>query len=118
MNRFFRHGLRHGHDIQAQLGFSAHGVHVGQGVGGRDLAKEIGVVRDRRKKVHRLHQRQLVADLVDRRVVALVKAHQQIGVAVDPDTLQQLAQNPRAHLRAAPGALCQLCQLDILFFHG
>ena len=29
---------------KAQLGLAAHGVHVGKGVGGGDLAEEIGVV--------------------------------------------------------------------------
>ena len=96
---------------------SAHGVHVGKGVGGGDLSEEIRVVRDGREEIHRLHQGQIIGDLIDTGVVALIKAHQQIRVTVDLDAIQQLGQNARAHLGAAPGALRQLRQLHFIFSH-
>ena len=117
MHGLLRHILRHGHDVQTQLRLAAHGIHVAEGVGGGDLAEQVGVVGDGGEEVHRLYQGQLVANLIHGGVVALVEAHQQIGVVVHADALQQLRQYARAHLGAAAGALGQLCQLDVLFFH-
>ena len=115
MHRVLGHILRHAHDVQSQLGVTAHGVDIRQGVGGCDLAEGIGIVGNGREKVQRLHQRQLVRYLIHRGVVALIKAHQQIGILVDLDTLQQLRQHTGAHLGAAAGALGQLRQFYILF---
>ena len=112
------HVRRDSHDVQAQLGFTAHGVHVAEGVGGRDLAEEIGVVGNRREEIHRLHQGQVLGDLVDAGVVALVKAHQQVGVLMDLDAVQQLGQDTGAHLGTTAGALGQFRQLYFIFRHG
>ena len=109
-----RHGFRHGHNIQAQLRLAAHGVDVGQGVRRGDLAEHIRVVRDGREKVDGLHERQLVRDLINGRVVALVKADEQIRVIVHADIAQQLREDARADLCAAPGALGKLRQLDLV----
>ena len=38
---------------------SAHGVNVAERVGGGDLAEGVGIVHDRREKIHRLDERHL-----------------------------------------------------------
>ena len=115
MDRLAGHVLGYAHEVQGQLGLPAHSVHVAQGVGGRDLAEEVGIVGNGREEVHRLHQGQLVADPVYRRVVTLVKSHQQVGIAVYLDAVQQLGQHPGPHLGPAAGALGQLGQLYFVF---
>jgi hypothetical protein len=115
VDRLRGHFLGDAHQVQRQLRLPAHGVDVAEGVGGGNLAEEVGVVGDRREKVYRLHQGQLVGDLVDRRVVALVKPHQQLGVAVDLDALQELGQHAGPYLGPAAGAAGQLCQLYRIF---
>ena len=115
MDGLLRHGLRHGHDIEAELWLAAHGVDVGKGIRRGDLAEDIGIVGDGREEIDGLHECKLVRDLVNGRVVALVEADEQIGVAVHADIAQQLRKDPRADLRAAAGALGKLCQLDLIF---
>ena len=116
VDRLLGQVFRHRHDIQRQLRLTAHGVDIRQGVGSGDLSEGIGVVVDGREKVHRLDQGQVLRHLVDRGVVGLIKAHQQIGVMMDPDAVQELGKNARPHLCAAAGAFCQFCQLNI--FHN
>ena len=112
-----RHIRRNRHDVQAQLGLAAHGVHVAEGVGGSNLAEQIGVVGNGREEIHRLHQGQVLGDLIDRGVIALVKAHQQVGIAVYLDAVQQLGQNTGAHLGTAASTLGQFCQFHFVFRH-
>ena len=70
--------------LSAQLRLAAHGVDVRERIGRSDLAEGVGIVRDGREEVHRLHAaRARPTTLVDRGVVALVEADQQIRVAVD-----------------------------------
>ena len=83
-----RHIGRNSHNVQRQFRLAAHGVHIGEGVGGGNGAKSVGIVGDRGEEVHRLHQCQIVADAIDAGIVALIKAHQQIGITVDADALQ------------------------------
>ena len=117
MNGILGHIRRDGHDIQAQLRLTTHGIHVAQGIGSCDLAKQIGVIRNGRKKIHRLHQCQLIRDFIDRCVIALIKAHQQVGIVMDPDAIQQLSQDSGTHLGTTSGTLRQLCQFHFIFSH-
>ena len=112
-----RHVGGNGHDVQAELRLAAHCVDVGQGVCRGDLAEGIRVVGDGREKVHSLHQRQLVRDLIDRGVVTPVKADEQIRVLMDADALEQPRQHARADLCAASGAFCEFGQFDRVMFH-
>ena len=118
VHRLLGHVRRDGHDVQAQLRLAPHGVDIAEGVGGGDLPEEVGIVRDGREEVHRLHQSQVVCDLVDAGVVALVKAHQQPRVLADPDALQELGQHPGPHLGPAAGALRKLREFHLVFRHG
>ena len=101
MDRALGHLLRYTEQVKRELWFAAHGVNVRQGVGGRNLAKQKRIVRNGWKKVHGLHQRKLVRQPVNRGVIAFVKAHQQIRIAVDLYAVEQLCQNTGADLGAA-----------------
>ena len=57
MHGLLRHGLRHGHDVEAELRLTAHGVDVRQRIRRCDLAEGIRVVRDGREEIDRLHER-------------------------------------------------------------
>ncbi len=117
MHRLVRHAFGHGHDVQAQAGLPAHCVYVRESVGRGNLTEGIGVVRDGRKEIHGLYQRQLVADPVYGRVVAFVKAHEQVRVSVYLEAFKELCQYSGAHLGSAACAVCKLCQFDIAFAH-
>ena len=115
LHRAVRHGFRHAQQIKRGFGLAAHGVDVGQRVRCRDLPEQVRVVRDGREKVHGLHEREFVRHAVDRRVVAFVKADEQVGVAVHGQPLEQLGEHARADLGPAARAICQLGQFDLLF---
>ena len=61
---------REGDEVERGQRPRAHRVDVRERVGGRYAAEVVGIVDDRREEVDRLHERQLVADAVDARVVA------------------------------------------------
>ena len=69
-----------GDEVDGQQRLAAHGVHVGEGVGGRDPSPVVGVVDDGGEEVGADDQGLLVAEPVDGRVVGGVQAHQQVGV--------------------------------------
>ena len=52
------------------------GVNVAESVCRRDLAEGVGVIHHWREEVHRLHQRDVVGDAVDGRIVPAVVAHE------------------------------------------
>ena len=110
-----RHGFGDAEKIQRQFRFAPHGVDITEGVGGGDLAEEVGVVGDGREKVHRLHQGQLVGYFIYRGVVGGIEPHQQVGVVAGADIPQQLGQHAGAHLGAAAGAVGELGQFDVGF---
>ena len=51
---------------------SAHGVNIAQGIGGGNLAEPVGIVHNRREKIHRLYQRQIIRNPIDTGVVGPV----------------------------------------------
>ena len=62
----------------------AHGVDVGQRVGGGDPAERVRVVDDRREEVGGQHQPLAAGEADDRGVVAVVQADDQLGVRGRP----------------------------------
>ena len=107
------HILREADQIQCGLHLAAHGVDIAQGVCGSDLPKGIGVVHHRRKKVHSLHQCNVVRNAVDCGIIPAVVADQKIRVFFAPGQLfQNTAQHPRTQLcgAAAPGT-----EYDLIF---
>ena len=115
MHCLFGHGFGNGHNVQRQLGLAAHGVNIRKRVGGGNGSKGVGVIGNRGKKVHRLHQRQIIGNFIHAGIIAFVKSHQQIGVCVHTNALQQLCQNPGANLGTAAGTAGQLGKLNVLF---
>ena len=99
------HILRKTDQIQGGLYLAAHGVDIAQGVCGCDLPKGIGVVHHRRKKVHSLHQCNVVRNAVDCGIIPAVIADQKIRVFFAPGQLfQNTAQHPGTQLCGAAAA--------------
>ena len=72
-----QHADRHAHQRQRHDRLAAHGVDVGDRVGGGDAAEVERVVDDRHEEVGGGDQRLLVVELVDGGVVGGLDAHQQ-----------------------------------------
>ena len=108
MDSLLGHILGNAQQVQSQLGLAAHGIHVGQGVGSGDLAEKPGIIHHGREEVHSLDQGQVIGNLVNGSIIALVEANQQVGIIVDLQTFQQLSQHTGADLCAAAAAACQL----------
>ena len=106
------HVLRDHHDIERQLGLTAHCVDVGQRVGRRNCPKSVRIVRDRREEIHCLNDRQLLADLIDRRVVTLVKTHKEVFICMHLQVAQKGLQLSGADFGAAAGTFCEFGQFD------
>ena len=113
MDHLLGHLRRYGHNVQGDLGGGAHGVNIADGIGRRDLPEHKRVIHNGREEIQRLHDRQIVADAVHRRVIAGIVAHQQVFILYRGDPLQDLAQHAGAHLGAAPPAGGQLAHFDI-----
>ena len=75
LNRVLVHFFGDAHNVQCQLGLTAHGVHIAEGVGGGDLPVHEGIIHNGRKKVGGLHNGQLFADSIDAGIIAFVVAH-------------------------------------------
>ena len=99
------HALREADEIQCSLHLAAHSVNVAESVCRRDLAEGVGVIHHRREEVHRLHQRDVVGDAVDSRIVPAVVANEKVGVFLTPGQLfQNMAQHSRAELGGTAAA--------------
>ena len=99
------HALGEADEVQCSLHLAAHGVNVAESVCRRDLAEGVGVIHHRREEVHRLHQRDVVGDAVDSRIVPAVVAHEKVGVFLTPGQLfQNMAQHSRAELGGTAAA--------------
>ena len=71
----------------------AHGVNIAECIGGRNLAKSVGIVYDRSEEINRLDQRQVGRQLIHSRVVVGLKAHQDIWVGLFRQLGQHAVQN-------------------------
>ena len=69
------HLLGDAHNIQRQLRLSAHSVNIAQSVRRRNLSVHKGIIDNRRKEIRCLHNRQLVAHLVNAGIVAFIVAY-------------------------------------------
>ena len=116
-HRFPRQAGGDGQQIHGQPGLAPHGVHVGEGVGRRDLPKVIGVVHYWREEIHRLDQRQLIREAVHRGVIAGVIAHQQVGLKRPGQPGQNLLQDTRSQLGPSPTGRGHGGQAQLLIRH-
>ena len=100
------HTLRKADQIQRSFYLASHGIDVTQGIGSSDLPEGIRVVHHWRKKVHRLHQRDIICYAVHGGIIPAVIAHQQVRVFFSARQLfQNAAQYTGTQLcrAAAPG---------------
>ena len=70
---------RHRHQRQREERTPAHGVDIRDGVGRGDRAEVERIVDDRHEEIGRRDDRLILADLIDRRVVARLDADQQLA---------------------------------------
>ena len=98
----------HAHQRQRQNRLAAHGVHIGDGVGGGNAAKLKRIVHDRHKEIGGGNQRLLVVEFVDRRVVRGFDAHHQLfGDRHGRDALEDFRQHARRNLAATAATVRQ-----------
>ena len=107
-----------GQEIHGQFGRAAHGPHIGKGVGCGNLAELEGIIHHRREEVHGGDEGGLVADAVDRRVVAGAKAYHQGWVMDGRQTFQQFTQDTRSYFRASATGRGHLCQWNVFHLIG
>ena len=94
------HILRKADDVQRCPDVSAHGVHIAERIGGRDLAEQIRILHHRRKKIQCLHDGRVLRDPVNRRVVPAVISDQQVFILrALRETFQYTAKHPGSQLR-------------------
>ena len=67
-------------DVQRGERLAAHRVDVRQRVRGGDLPEEVRIVDDRREEVDRLHEREIVGQQEDARVVECLAADEQARI--------------------------------------
>jgi len=102
--------------IQDRYRCAAHGVAIGQRIRRGDLTEGERIVNDRREKIDRLDQRQLVVYLDDACIVGGVGADQQSWIVYRRQSLQDFAQLRRAQLRRSTSARNRGGQPDDLIF--
>ena len=90
--------------VEAHFGFAAHGVDIADGVGGGDLAKDVGVVYRRGYEVSRHHDGQVIGEAINPGVVVGFVTHQQIGIIRLRQSRQQCTEPDRVDFcRSAAG---------------
>ena len=103
-----------GDEVEPGDGPRAHGEAVAQRVRRRDPAKIVGVVHNRREEIHRLDDGQILAQLVDARIVARIRAVEQVWIAERLKTAQRLSQVLRTQFRPSAARLDQAREPDFL----
>ena len=93
-----------GHDVHRGDRLASHGVDVGEGVGGRDLSEEVGIIDDRREEIEGLHNRELFRDFINGGVVRAGGTDKEIGVGDIGDTTQDLREFGLAELGGSSSA--------------
>ena len=114
MDMVFRHVLRHGHDVERRLRFTAHRINVGKGVGCGDRAEGIGIIHDRREEIERLYDSDFIIDFIDRCIITFIKADEKVRILPDRKVIKELCELSRAHLRPAARAFRKFGQSDII----
>ena len=101
----------HAHQGQGHDGRAPHGIHIAQGIGGRNAAKVHRVVHDGHEKIGGGDQGLLVVEQINRRIIGRGNAHQYFrrhdhgGGA-----LQNFAQDPWCDLATATTPMRERCQ--------
>ncbi len=95
---------REGHEVQGAQRLSAHRIDVRERVGCRDSTEVKRIVDDGSEEVDGLDQRQVAAELHDRRVIAGLRAHEHAWVQRPRQRTHQRQQAARRQLASAAGA--------------
>ena len=116
-NRFFREKiLGHPHDVQRRQGTAAHGIDIGQRIGGGDLPVQKGIIHDGREKIDGLHQGAIAVNAINAGVIGGGGAHEQMGIARHfGEPSQNLRQSLLAELGRSTGAGGERRQFNDLF---
>ena len=106
---------RHAHQRERHDRRAAHGVHVGDRVGGRDTAEVVSVVDDRHEEVGRGDEGLRWIELIHGRIVACFDADQQLGRhdRQAARALQNVRQHTGSDLAAAAAAVREGGQPDL-----
>src|SRR5262249_11679256 len=91
-------------DVEGSLRDAAHGVDIAQRVGRSDLAVKIGVVDHGRKKIDRLHERNVIAEPVDAGVIVSFGADEHVRVGERSEIAQNLRDALGRQLPRSAGA--------------
>ena len=105
------HALRQTHDVEREPGLTAHGVHVAERVGSRNLSVQEWIVHDGREEVGRLHERGVLIEHIHACVIALVIANDQTRVGMRAKAFKQVYERSGTDFCAAAGAACKFGQL-------
>ena len=111
LHRMIVHALRQTHDVERELGLTAHGVHVAERVGSRNLSVQERIVHDGREEVGRLHERGVLVKHIHACVIALVIADDQTRVGMRAKAFKQVYERSGTDFCAAAGAACKFGQL-------
>ena len=87
---------RDGKQIQRADGLSAHGVDIRKRIGRCDLAKFVGIIHNRREKIHGMDDTEIRRELVNRRIVRGIKTNQQVFVGDFTDSRKNIVQDTRS----------------------
>jgi len=101
-------------DVERRERLTPHRVDVGEGVRRRDLAEAVRVVDDGREKVDGLHEREIVRQHEDPRVVEGLAADDQPRIRLDGESAECSRQVTRTQLGSSAGASREGCQLEQL----
>ena len=103
--------------VEREHGTPAHGPDVREGVGGRNLTKQVRVVHHGREEVRGPHKAATVPQVVDVGVVRGVEAHEQARVLKARQVGEHLREVARRELRRAPGRFHELREPDTRHVH-
>ena len=67
-------------DVERSERLTAHGIDVGEGIRRCDLAKGVWIIDDRREEVDGLHEREVVGQHEDPRVIEGLATDDQVGI--------------------------------------
>lgn len=101
-----------GHQVHGGLGYPTHGIDAAEGLGGGDPAEGVRVVHHRCKEIHRLDERQILADPVYAGVIGVLQAHHDVFAGGKIEAAESFVQIPWRQLGGSAEAGYRLCRLN------
>ena len=80
------------HNAKCKKRLSTHGIYITQRICCSNLTESVGIVHNRGKEVHRLHNGMGVIYPIDCAVVSCAKPHQYVGIFQDWQALKNFGQ--------------------------